>query len=97
MPGVAELLAERVRMLEAVPVTGFGEKDAVTPLGRPEADRSTLPLSPYSYTTGMETSKELPGIMVTEEGLVFKVKDETERVMKGALSTCEPEVPVTDT
>jgi len=44
-PRVAELLAAKVNVL--LPVVGFGEKDAVTPLGRPDAERVTLPANPY--------------------------------------------------
>lgn len=44
-PTVAELLAANVSML--LPVVGFGTKDAVTPLGRPDTERLTLPLNPY--------------------------------------------------
>ena len=44
-PGVALLLSVSVMMLE--PVVGFGEKEAVTPLGRPEAESVTFPVKPY--------------------------------------------------
>jgi hypothetical protein len=44
-PGVAVLLAVKVSVL--IPVVGFGRKDAVTPLGRPDAVRLTLPVNPY--------------------------------------------------
>ena len=44
-PRVAELLAAKVTVL--LPVVGFGEKDAVTPLGRPDAERVTLRANPY--------------------------------------------------
>ena len=44
-PTVTELLAVSVSKLD--PVAGFGEKDAVTPLGRPEAERVTLPVNPF--------------------------------------------------
>ena len=45
-PTVAELLA--VTVISVSPgVVGFGEKDAVTPLGSPEATRFTLPENPY--------------------------------------------------
>jgi len=48
-PGVAELLAANVSVL--VPVVGLGVKTAVTPLGRPDAERVTLPVNPYcGYT-----------------------------------------------
>lgn len=45
-PVGAELLTASVSVLD-VPVVGFGEKDADTPLGKPEAARLTLPLNPY--------------------------------------------------
>jgi hypothetical protein len=40
----AALLAVSVRLLSEV--VGFGLKDAVTPLGRPETERFTLPMNP---------------------------------------------------
>jgi hypothetical protein len=42
VPVVAALLAVSVTVLVAV--AGFGLKDAVTPLGKPETDRLTLPV-----------------------------------------------------
>ena len=42
VPVVAVLLAVRVKVLEAV--AGLGLNDALTPLGRPDADKLTLPL-----------------------------------------------------
>jgi hypothetical protein len=44
VPGVALVLAIRVKVL--LLVAGFGENDAVTPLGRFEAERLTFPLNP---------------------------------------------------
>ena len=44
VPVVAVLLAVNVSVL--VPVVLVGLKDAVTPLGRPEADKLTLPVKP---------------------------------------------------
>ena len=49
VPGDAVLAAESVIVL--VPVAGFGENDAVTPLGSPEAVRLTLPVKPYCGLT----------------------------------------------
>lgn len=49
MPVVAVGLAVSVKMLVAV--AGFGLKDAVTPLGKPEADKLTLPLKPFCGVT----------------------------------------------
>ena len=48
-PGVAVSLATNVNVL--FPVDGLGEKDAVTPLGSPDAARFTLPVNPHcGYT-----------------------------------------------
>ena len=44
VPSVAEPLAARVMMLN--PVAGLGANDAVTPLGRPDTERFTLPVNP---------------------------------------------------
>jgi hypothetical protein len=46
VPSGAELLAVRVSTLPPV-AAGFGEKFAVTPLGKPAAERLTLPSNPY--------------------------------------------------
>ena len=45
VPAPAVLLAVRVSVL--VPVVEVGEKEALTPLGRPESERFTLPVNPY--------------------------------------------------
>jgi hypothetical protein len=50
-PVAAELLAVIVSKLG--PVVGFGKKDAVTPLGRPEAERVILPVNPLRGFTEM--------------------------------------------
>ena len=44
-PMVAEVLAINVSVL--LPVVGFGAKDAITPLGKPDTDKVTLPENPY--------------------------------------------------
>ena len=44
-PMLADVLAVKVSV--DVLVVGLGEKDAVTPLGRPETARFTLPVKPY--------------------------------------------------
>jgi hypothetical protein len=46
VPGVAAALAVNVRVLDDV--AGFELNDAVTPLGRPDAARLTLPLNPLA-------------------------------------------------
>jgi hypothetical protein len=49
VPIVAVPLAVNVSVLEAI--AGFGLNDAVTPLGRPEADKLTLLLKPFCGIT----------------------------------------------
>ena len=49
VPVVAVLLAVKVNVLVAV--AGFGLNDAVTPLGRPDADKLTAPLKPLCGET----------------------------------------------
>ena len=51
VPVAAVLLAVSVKAL--VDVAGFGLKEAVTPLGRPEADKLTLPVKPFWGATVM--------------------------------------------
>jgi len=58
VPVVAVLLAVSVRTL--LPVVGFVPKDAVTPLGKPEAARVTLPLNPLTSCTVMVLVPLLP-------------------------------------
>jgi hypothetical protein len=48
-PRTAELLTASVSTL--VPLVGFVPNDAVTPLGRPETDRFTLPVNPATFFT----------------------------------------------
>ena len=45
VPPLAVLLAVRVSVL--VPVVEVGENEALTPLGRPDRERFTLPVNPY--------------------------------------------------
>ncbi len=49
VPVVAVLLAVSVNVL--VVVARLGLNDAVTPLGRPDADKLTLPLKPFCGVT----------------------------------------------
>jgi hypothetical protein len=60
VPTVAELLAVSVSTL--VPVVGFVPKDAVTPLGRPDAARVTLPLNPPALVTVTVSVALLPWV-----------------------------------
>ena len=49
VPVVAALLADKVKRLDVVLLLGL--KDAVTPLGKPEAEKLTLLLNPFSGLT----------------------------------------------
>ncbi len=58
VPAVAELLAVSVSTLDAA--VGFVPNDAVTPLGKPEAVRVTLPLNPPAPVTVIVSVALLP-------------------------------------
>jgi hypothetical protein len=102
IPGVAALLAVRVRMVDTV--AGFELNEAVTPLGRPETDKFTAPENPFcgvmvivvepfpvcgkAKLTGEAESVNCgPGLTVTEIVVVF-VNPPTEP------ETVSPKVPV---
>jgi hypothetical protein len=62
VPVVAVLLAISVRVLVVVVLVGL--KEAVTPLGRPEADKLTLPLKPFCGVTVMVLVPLAPWVIV---------------------------------
>jgi hypothetical protein len=62
IPGVAVLLAASANVL--FPVEGLGEKDAVTPLGNPDAAKFTLPVNPHCGVTLMVAVAVLPSFML---------------------------------
>jgi len=72
VPVVAVLLAVRVSVL--VEVVGFVPNVAVTPLGRPEAERVTLPENPPTSVTVIVLVPLLPCVMVTLLGDAESVK-----------------------
>jgi hypothetical protein len=72
VPVAAVALAVRVNAL--VVVVGFGVNAAVTPLGRPEAERVTLPLKPFCGTTVMVLAPLLPWLTVTVLGTAVRLK-----------------------
>jgi hypothetical protein len=71
-PVVAVLLAVRVNTL--VPVVGFVPNDAVTPLGRPDAARVTLPVNPPTSVTEIVLVPVPPCVTVTLLGEAESVK-----------------------
>ncbi len=58
VPGAAELLAVSVSRLEVL--VGLVANDAVTPVGRPEAARVTLPVNPPAPVTEIVSVTLLP-------------------------------------
>jgi hypothetical protein len=97
VPVAAALLAASVNVL--VPVVLVGLNDAATPLGRPEADKLTLPLKPLCGVTVMALVPLAPWVIVKLLGDAERVK------FGGAVTVSErvvafdklPEVPVTVT
>jgi hypothetical protein len=99
VPVVAVLLAVSVSVLVLVALLGLN--DAVTPLGKPDADRLTLPVKPFCGVTVMVLEPLAPCVIVTLFGDAEIVKFGT-----GAGFTVRetvvvfvklPEVPVTVT
>ena len=72
VPVVAVLLAVRVR--ELVVVAEAGLKEAVTPVGKPDADKLTLPLKPFWGATVMTLEPLNPGAMVRLPGDAERLK-----------------------
>lgn len=72
VPIAAVELAVRVSVVVVVP--GFGLKPAVTPLGRPEALKVTLPLKPFTGAIVMVLVPLNPSAMLRELGLALKLK-----------------------
>ena len=68
-PTAAEALAVSVTVLSWYPVMEFGEKDAVTPLGKPDAERLTLPVNPFKGSTPTEVPLVAPWPRLTLPGL----------------------------
>ena len=91
VPMLAELLATRVSTL--FPTVGFGEKDAVTPLGRPETARFTLPANPKRGLTETEVEPEVPWPIL--KAFDESVKEGAPMVRaKVVVSVRVPDVPV---
>jgi hypothetical protein len=61
-PMAAVALAVNVNVLAVV--AGFALKDAVTPLGRPDADKLTLPLKPFCGVTVIVLVPAVPCVIV---------------------------------
>jgi len=72
LPVVAVLLAVSVSVLVLVVLLGLN--DAVTPLGRPDADKATLPVKPFCGVTVIVLFPLVPWVMVTLAGAAERLK-----------------------
>jgi hypothetical protein len=72
VPNETELLDERVKetnwVVVLVGLAGFGEKEAVTPVGNPEMERLMGPANPFTELTGTETAVVVPRPIATFPG-----------------------------
>ena len=100
MPATVELPAESVNVDDPEPGAGMlaGLKLAVTPEGKPLADRAIAESNPPEMAAVIEEVPELPGATVSEAGLAESAKpgvplEVTVRVML-AVSVRPPPVPV---
>jgi hypothetical protein len=72
VPIVAVPVADRVKAL--VVVAGFDPKEALTPLGSPDAVKLTLPLNPLSGWIVIAVEPDAPWRKLTLVGNVERVK-----------------------
>lgn len=72
VPAVAVELAVKVSTLE--PVVGLVANAVVTPLGRPDAARVTLPVNPFASVTVMVSVALLPCVTASVAGNAASVK-----------------------
>lgn len=94
VPAVAEELAENVNTL--LPVVGFVPKEAVTPLGRPEAASVTLPEKLPISVTVIVSVPVLPWATERTEGDGESLKPDVGLTVSAiaVLAVVEPDVPV---
>ena len=94
VPVVALLLAVSVRVL--VVVAELGLNDAVTPLGRPDAERLTLPVKPFCGATVTVPAPLAPWMILTLFGDADRLKSEAAFTARLTVVVCVrlPDVPV---
>lgn len=97
VPSVAVALAVKVSVL--LVVAGFGLNAAVTPLGKPEALKVTLPLKPFCGVMVMVLVAVPPCATLTVFGLVLRLKlgEPPAQPVKAndAMLVCQLKVPLT--
>jgi hypothetical protein len=72
VPAAAVLPAAKVTV--RVPLVPAALKDAVTPVGNPEAARLTVPVKPLAGTTAITLLPGVPGLAVTLAGVAVRIK-----------------------
>jgi hypothetical protein len=95
VPVAAVELAVRVKVL--VEVVGFGLNPAVTPLGRPEALKVTLPVNPFCGTTVMVLVPLPPFATLRALGVAVRLKEGVpEQALKAndEMLVCQLKVPL---
>jgi hypothetical protein len=94
VPVDALLLADRVSVL--VPAVLLGLKDAVTPRGRPEADKLTLAVKPFCGVTAMVDVAFAPRARLNEFGEAEKAKFGKGVTVSESVVVCDnaPDLPV---
>ena len=97
VPVVAVLPAASVKVLVLAVLMGL--KDAVTPLGRPDADKLTLPLKPFSGLTLMVLVPLAPCAIVKVLGVAVSVKLGGAVTVREIVVACDkpPDAPETVT
>jgi len=90
-------LAVSVKVLVLAVLLGLN--DAVTPLGRPDADKLTLPLKPFCGVTVMVLVPVVPRVIVKLFGDAEKAKFAGGFTVRESVVLCDklPEIPVTVT
>jgi hypothetical protein len=92
VPRPAVLLAVKISVL--VFVVGFGVKLAVTPWGKPDTARFTLPLNPYAGITERDAKSDVPWPRVKGPGPVSVKLGPWMESDKVVVSVKLPETPV---
>src|SRR5215470_8146207 len=72
VPVVAE--ADAVKVTRLVVAVGLVPNKAVTPFGKPDADRVTVPAKPFTGFTVIVLEPEFPCVTVTLEGAAERLK-----------------------
>ena len=95
VPVAALFFADSVRVLVLVALPGL--KDAVTPRGKPEADKLTLPVKPFCDVTRIEDVILPPRARLNEFGEAVRAKFGGGTTVRETVVLCDsaPDAPIT--